>query len=649
MRERLQPAIDRAQAGIEADRYPFAHLSGGGAGAAGTHNPGNIKLATGGFASYGSDEEGVAAIGRNLDAYADQHGINTLAGVISRWAPPSENQTGQLIQNAAERTGFAPNEPIDLHDPVVKQQVIGAIIQQEQGRPGDQAMIERVANGHSTATGSPLGATTGTPFTAAAGAVAPEIDQTRAAISQRVESGAISERVGELAMGEVNRRYTIWRSATDGQRHALGQQLDDGQAMLAAGKTWDPPTADIRRLLPADQADDVLRRIDEAREAGQLKNAVQFADPQQLAGIASSARARLDSGVDFARNQRYFNQIGAAISDRNKALSNDPAAYVRQSPVVGAAWDKIDPDNPGPGTQAAVTASLGEQARLGVRDEDQRVLTTDGAGRLAQAIANQDPANIDMPAQIDKLASTYGRYWQKAFGETIKAGLPADYQVLATMDRPEQVVAAGDYQRMLQEIGAKGGAQKLRDAIAPEAVKNIGQDLPDIMSSFRGTVPDPGQYQMMAGAVQNLARYYAYRGDDPGTALQKAYNGLVGAHWEFDDALRVPKGELAPVKRAAQAVQDGIKLDQLGPVPGNPQLTPEQRQGIYRDAIKNGFWATNESDDGAVLMLKYRNGGLAPARTSDGRRVEFKFADAARLVQQAGPPALPAPEPGAVP
>ena len=73
----------------------------------------------------------MAAIGRNLDAYADQHGINTLAGVVSRWAPSSENQTEQLIQNAAERTGYAPNEPIDLHDPAVKQKVIGAIIQQE--------------------------------------------------------------------------------------------------------------------------------------------------------------------------------------------------------------------------------------------------------------------------------------------------------------------------------------------------------------------------------------------------------------------------------------------------------------------------------------------------------------------------------------
>ena len=72
---------------------------------------------------------------------------------------------------------------------------------------------------------------------------------------------------------------------------------------------------------------------------------------------------------------------------------------------------------------------------------------------------------------------------------------------------------------------------------------------------------------------------------DPGTALQKAYNGLVGAHWEFDDALRVPKGELAPVKRAAQAVQDGIKLDQLAPALSSIPLTSQQGREITRDAV----------------------------------------------------------------
>lgn len=534
---------------------------------------------------------------------------------------------------------------------------------------------------------------------------APELDQARAEISQRVESGAISPRVGELAIGEVNRRYSIWRSETDGARYTLGRQLEDGKAMLEAGKTWNPPVAQIRALLPTAQANDVLQRLDEARGAGQAKNAVQFADPRQITQILADAQARVDSGVDVARNTHYLGQIHAALAERNKALFGpdaDPAAFVRQSPIVVAAWGRIDPNNPGPGMEAGITASLAEQARLGVPDEQQRALTKNTAAVLAQKLAREDPATVTMAPQLDQLAQTYGKYWNKAFGEMVKAGLPAEYQVLATMDRPEQIVAAGDYQRMLGQIGKNGGAQKLKEAIAPEVVKTIDNGLPDIMRDFRATVPDPLQYQIMAGAVTNLARYYSYAGNLPDVALQRAYDGIIGQHWDFAGALRVPKGQLDTVKAAGQAIQNAITPQQLmtpnGPLimasagPGQPEpnrtpqdaaealgqepevptftdlarglrrgltdfepspappaptpttakrsgpvspvqlLTEAERDAIYQDAVRRGFWATNEADDGAVLMLRYRNGGLEPARLYDGSRVEFKFAAAPAIV-----------------
>lgn len=136
----------------------------------------------------------------------------------------------------------------------------------------------------------------------------------------------------------------------------------------------------------------------------------------------------------------------------------------------------------------------------------------------------------------------------KPLARRSRPGCPADYQALATMDRPGQIVAAGDFQRMLQTVGEKGDAQKLREAIAPQAVETIDKGVPDIMSDFRATIGNnPSQYQMMAGAVTNLARYYAYRGADATTALQNAYDGIIGKHWGFDGAQRVPKGMLPTI------------------------------------------------------------------------------------------------------
>lgn len=106
-------------------------------GAAPLNNPGNIRPigATSGFMSYPTPQAGIQAIDKNLLTYQDVHGINTIAGVISRWAPPSENDTGRLILQASERTGYAPDQPIDLHDPLVLANVRHAIIDQEQGGP----------------------------------------------------------------------------------------------------------------------------------------------------------------------------------------------------------------------------------------------------------------------------------------------------------------------------------------------------------------------------------------------------------------------------------------------------------------------------------------------------------------------------------
>lgn len=622
--DRLQPAIDRARAGQVANQAG-REFGFGGSGSP-INNPGNIRAPGGGFMSYPTPEAGMSAIDQNLRAYGAQHGINTLAGVISRWSPPTENPTQQLIAAAARRTGYAPDEPIDLGDPAVRDRLRTAIVTQEQGRAPAPNSV--------SAAGAP-----------------PALDDAVAHISGQIERGEISEQVGDRAIAELSRRYTIWRSATTQQRAELGQQIHDGATALADGRDWDVPTQEIRRLLPPDQADAALRTLDEARDAGAAKNAVQWADPQQLVDIQARAMARLDQpgAPDYARNRRYADQLGAAIDQRNKTLGADPAAYVRIAPTVGAAWQKIDPNNPGPGMQAAIAASLAEETRLGVPDEKQRALTVPDAGRLAKAIADKDPATIDMAGEIDKLAQIYGRYWPQAFGEAVKAGLPADYQVLGTMDTPAQIVAAGDYQRMLGEIGQKGGAQQLAKAAPPEAVKAIDQALPGRMADFRATVRDPAQYRMFAGAVQNLATWYAYRGDDAATAMQKAYDGVVGQRWDFDGALRVPKGQLATIEAAAQKIQGGIKTEQLGPVPGNPDLTLEQRQAIYLDAIRRGYWQTNQSDDGAVLMLRYRNGGAAPATLADGKRIEFKFADAPRLAASAPPPQLPPAQPGIVP
>ena len=98
------------------------------------NNPGNLRPvgASSGFQQYKSPEEGIKAVEDNLLAY-HKKGINTLSGVISRWAPPSENDTNTYIDTVSKRLGIKPNAQIDLSDPIQRHLLSGAIIGYEQG------------------------------------------------------------------------------------------------------------------------------------------------------------------------------------------------------------------------------------------------------------------------------------------------------------------------------------------------------------------------------------------------------------------------------------------------------------------------------------------------------------------------------------
>jgi hypothetical protein len=90
------------------------------------------------LAQFNSPEEGLQAIDNNLKSYGAK-GVNTLSGVINKWAPPTDangkpiNDTNAYIQHVAKVTGLSPDQPIDLNNPLVRQQISAGIVQHENG------------------------------------------------------------------------------------------------------------------------------------------------------------------------------------------------------------------------------------------------------------------------------------------------------------------------------------------------------------------------------------------------------------------------------------------------------------------------------------------------------------------------------------
>lgn len=97
------------------------------------NNPGAL-MPGGRLAQYPDMQTGLAQLDSNLQSYGKQ-GVNTLAGVISKWAPPNENNTQAYIQDVSQRLGVKPDQPIDLSNPAVRQAISTGIMLHENG-PG---------------------------------------------------------------------------------------------------------------------------------------------------------------------------------------------------------------------------------------------------------------------------------------------------------------------------------------------------------------------------------------------------------------------------------------------------------------------------------------------------------------------------------
>lgn len=69
----------------------------------------------------------------NVNDYA-RRGLNTVRGVINRWAPPSENNTGAYVGAVAKRLGVGEDQALNMSDPKVIAGLSAEITRHENGR-----------------------------------------------------------------------------------------------------------------------------------------------------------------------------------------------------------------------------------------------------------------------------------------------------------------------------------------------------------------------------------------------------------------------------------------------------------------------------------------------------------------------------------
>ena len=83
------------------------------------------------FCVFVDAQHGIRALALVLLTYQEVHDLDTIRGVISRWAPAVENDTEAYISAVTGRTGIGADTVIDLRHLPVARLVVAAIIAQE--------------------------------------------------------------------------------------------------------------------------------------------------------------------------------------------------------------------------------------------------------------------------------------------------------------------------------------------------------------------------------------------------------------------------------------------------------------------------------------------------------------------------------------
>lgn len=85
------------------------------------------------FKQFESMAWGYRAIFILLDTYRQRYGLETIRGMISRYAPPEENHTALYIEALCDMTGIGADEPLDTRSRKVMVPLVAAISKVENG------------------------------------------------------------------------------------------------------------------------------------------------------------------------------------------------------------------------------------------------------------------------------------------------------------------------------------------------------------------------------------------------------------------------------------------------------------------------------------------------------------------------------------
>lgn len=444
---------------------------------------------------------------------------------------------------------------------------------------------------------------------------APDLSGQVAKVHSEAQRLGLAPEAEARALSVVHQNYSEWQQSTATARSQLQNHVQDlGAAYMQGNTQQDVPVQQIRQLYEPDQAQSAIQDLTMRRQAGIQYADLKWASPQQIRQVQQSD-TRMLQGEDtdhYQTRMQVVSMRNQMIDKRNQALAKDPASFVADNPTIQQAAQQVDPEKPETFQQYAQTV-MAVQRNLGVQQP--RILTDDQVHQAVRTLTNVDPAKQDVVPVLDGLEKQYGQLWPQAFGEMVRVGkMPSEYQVLANMDTAAQAggrqMYASNLKMSLDDLKKAAGL----NGRSLTASNSNGDPIGDVMAPFKATTElqggGVGLNNLTQDAIERQTYGYMVRGQDQSTALQNAYNDVIGAKYDTYRTIRAPKGELPAVQSAT-----GYVLSRLKPtdIQVSPELDgiPEGERASYtlERARSSGQWVMNGDESGYNLMIPSRTPG----------------------------------------
>ncbi len=623
-----QPRGIRNNNALNIERSPFADRQG----AVGDD---------GRFARFETPAAGIAAAAELLQIYQSRHGLNTIAGIIGRWAPAGDGNDVSAYAAAVSRsTGFGVDQELNLQNPATMQAVLTAMIEHENGQQpyGDDLIAGGVAM-------------------AGIGEMPEGFDPTASgpalvSVATMAEPPADAPAWWRGASPEA--RAAAWRTADQFRRQqqtaaraVLGPRLQDEETMQLSGVAVPAASqvsrAEIGAAYDAAEADQIWQDVERVREAGARR--------RQVAGLHPSAQqALLDEaepvpGADFGHQQELYNGLQAAIAADHE-MRQQPARYVANHvPTVMEAWGmkepngaigELSPDE----MRTAMQVTLQAQADIGI-PEAARVPMLEQA---AAGFVMQWQAETDMGARLDSLSAlTIGLNDEPTARRVIRqlsdAGMPADMAYVLDIARdpgrrqnaldlmfaltaPIEAPPTEDQRRELRdELNGYWDASavtvhlraafELRDprlAVRSQDERAMFERVAERHMATYGDADAAIEHanQTLFGAVSTLSdpqlAYITYPADLDAGMVQ---GGLERLRQELITIERGDDGDAEVTALPLEAVRQGLQrqADILGEgsVTGSVVVDDQLAMAYIRDLRFNAVWV-NDGDENYVLL-----------------------------------------------